>query len=247
MTTFAQSHLIHYYFFDNSRKWGTTMRLRRRAGTMDALLQQPNLYIPEPREYKGRWHDFFGNSNPLHVELGMGKGRFISNMSGNYPDCNFIGIDMKEELLMQASDKARAIWAEKAQMEPPNLALALFNIEYVLDLFDAGEVSRIYLNFSDPWPKRRHARRRLTHPEFLAKYMHILRADGAIHLKTDGEEFFEFSLNSFIETGFDLRNVSLSLHREGAHPEHVMTEYEMKFHERGQNIYRCEAMLRKQL
>jgi tRNA (guanine-N7-)-methyltransferase len=145
---------------------------------------------------------------------------------------------------MQASDKARSIWAEKAQIEPPNLALGLFNIEYVLDLFEAGEVSRIYLNFSDPWPKRRHARRRLTHPEFLAKYTHILQSDGEIHLKTDGEHFFEFSLNSFIEAGFDLRNVSLSLHREGAHPEHVMTEYEMKFHERGQNIYRCEAVLR---
>jgi tRNA (guanine-N7-)-methyltransferase len=210
---------------------------------MDALLSQPDLYIPEPRQYKGRWHEFFGNSKPLHVELGMGKGRFISNMCGKHPEYNFIGIDMKEELLMQASDKAREIWMEKAQTEPPNLALGLFNIEYILDLFEADEVSRIYLNFSDPWPKRKHARRRLTHPEFLIKYAHILQKGGEIHLKTDGEGLFEFSLNSFCETSYQLRDISLNLHKEGAHPDHVMTEYEMKFHDRGQNIYRCEAVL----
>lgn len=219
------------------------MRLRRRAGTMEALLQQPDLYVEDAKAFKGRWHEFFGNKQPLHVELGMGKGRFISGMCARHPEWNFIGIDMKEELLMQASDKARAAWQEVAQLAPPNLALTLFNIEYVLDLFEQGEVSRIYLNFSDPWPKRRHARRRLTHPEFLQKYASILRPDGEIHLKTDGAGLFEFSLNSFCESGYGLRNISLNLHKEGPHPDHIMTEYEAKFHDRGQPIYRCEAYL----
>jgi tRNA (guanine-N7-)-methyltransferase len=216
--------------------------MRRRAGTMDALLAQPEMYIAEPQKLKGRWHDFFANQKPIHVELGMGKGRFISGMSAKHPEWNFIGIDMKEELLMQASDKARAIWSEQANIAPPNLALALFNIEHILDLFEDGEISRIYLNFSDPWPKRRHARRRLTHPEFLHKYVRLLQKNGEIHLKTDGEGLFEFSLNSFSEVGFRLNDICLNLHREGAHPDHVMTEYEMKFHDRGMPIYRCEAV-----
>jgi tRNA (guanine-N7-)-methyltransferase len=213
---------------------------------MDALHRQPDLYIPEPKEMKGRWHDFFGNQQPIHVELGMGKGKFISGMSARHPEWNFIGIDMKEELLMQASDKARDLWQTKAEVSPPNIAFILFNIEHVLDVFAPAEVSRIYLNFSDPWPKRRHARRRLTHPEFLNKYKMILRKDGEIHMKTDGEGLFEFSLNSFSEMDFGLRNISLNLHKEGPHPDHVMTEYESKFHDRGQPIYRCEAYLRKE-
>jgi tRNA (guanine-N7-)-methyltransferase len=219
------------------------MRLRRRAGTKEALLNQPDLYVPDAPAYKGRWTQFFGNEQPLHVELGMGKGRFLSGMSGKHPEFNFIGIDMKEELLMQGSDKARAIWQEKAQCAPPNVALTLHNIEHILDLFAPQEVSRIYLNFSDPWPKRKHVRRRLTHPDFLQKYLQILKPNGEIHLKTDGEGLFEFSLNSFSELGFRLREITLDLHRDGAHPDHIMTEYEMKFFDKGNKIYRCEALV----
>jgi tRNA (guanine-N7-)-methyltransferase len=219
------------------------MRLRGRKGIREELERQTDLVVLEPNLYKGRWNEFFGNDRPIYVELGMGKGRFISHMCKRYPDTNFIGVDMYDELVRRASVKARALWQETSEIAPPNLALALFNIEAIDEIFTEGELERIYLNFSDPWPKARHARRRLTHTGFLKKYVQILNDKGEIHFKTDSETLFEFSLNSFSAMRMQMVNITLNLHRDGVTETHVMTEYETKFVKRGMPIYRCEVIV----
>ncbi|WP_020617662.1 tRNA (guanosine(46)-N7)-methyltransferase TrmB [Paenibacillus daejeonensis] len=219
------------------------MRLRGRKGIRENLEAQPELVVLEAQSYKGRWREFFGNDNPIYIELGMGKGRFISQMSGLNPQYNYIGVDMYDELLRRASEKARAVWEEKGEETPPNLALLRANIEEIETMFEPGEVQRIYLNFSDPWPKSKHARRRLTHPRFLAKYAALLNEHGEIHFKTDSRSLFEFSLNSFSESELLMRNISLDLHKDGIREDLVLTEYESKFIEKGQPIYRLESLV----
>lgn len=217
------------------------MRLRGRKGIRENLEQQQDLVVLNPREHKGKWSQLFGNDRPLHIELGMGKGQFVSGMSFKHPDCNFVGMDMYDELIRRASEKVRNIWSGESGANPHNVRLALGNIESIEEFFEPGEVSRIYLNFSDPWPKKKHARRRLTHPRFLDKYRSLLNEDGEIHFKTDSRELFQFSLNAFAACGLQLSNISLNLHGEGINEEHVMTEYESKFVGQGMPIYRCEV------
>jgi tRNA (guanine-N7-)-methyltransferase len=219
------------------------MRLRGRKGILEALQQQPELVVLEAEVYKGRWREFFGNDHPIHVELGMGKGIFISEMSVRNPHINFIGVDRYDELVRRAGEKAKRLWQERHEVEPSNLALARFNIEHLENMFDDSEVECFYLNFSDPWPKNRHARRRLTHKSFLDKYRSILNEKGEIHLKTDSASLFEFSLNSFADEGLRMRNITFDLHRDGISPERVMTEYEAKFVGKGMPIYRCEVVV----
>lgn len=220
------------------------MRLRGRKGIRESLEQQPGLVVLDPKEWKGRWADFFGNGRPIHVELGMGKGRFISELSDKHPEINFIGIDMYDELVRRAGEKARlARGLPEDAGRVPNLGLALFNIEHIEDMFAEGEIERIYLNFSDPWPKKRHARRRLTHEGFLKKYSNILNDNGEIHFKTDSRSLFEFSLNSFSDAGLRMRNISLHLHEDGLREDMVQTEYELKFYNQGMPIYRCEVLV----
>lgn len=219
------------------------MRLRGRKGIRESLEGQTDLVILDPRSYMGKWSALFGNDHPIHVEFGMGKGQFISRMSFKYPDINFIGVDMYDELVRRAGEKARAVWEPEGYDTPPNLKLALANINYAEEVFAPAELERIYLNFSDPWPKSKHARRRLTHPRFLDKYRGLLGPLGEIHLKTDSRSLFEFSLNSFADFGLQMKNISLDLHADGINEEHVMTEYETKFTGRGVNIHRCEAIV----
>ncbi|MBA2943427.1 tRNA (guanosine(46)-N7)-methyltransferase TrmB [Paenibacillus sp. CGMCC 1.16610] len=225
------------------------MRLRGRKGIREDIERQKELVVLNAKDYKGKWAELFGNNNPIHAELGMGKGRFISEMSKKYPDVNFIGVDMYDELIRKASEKAKIAHEINTEEESesvtniPNLKLMLFNIEHIEEAFAEGELERVYLNFSDPWPKKKHARRRLTHPGFVAKYQQILNGNGEIHLKTDSQSLFEFSLNSFADMGLRMRNISLNLHAEGFHPDHVMTEYETKFATKGMNIHRCEVVI----
>ncbi|GIP47272.1 tRNA (guanine-N(7)-)-methyltransferase [compost metagenome] len=219
------------------------MRLRGRKGIRENLEQQQELVVLNPREYKGRWAEVFGNGRPIHIELGMGKGQFISGMSVKYPDVNFIGMDMYDELIRRASEKVRAKWDEQGAKEPETVRLALGNIEMIEEFFAPGEVERIYLNFSDPWPKKKHWRRRLTHPRFLDKYRQLLNENGEIHFKTDSRVLFEFSLNAFAAVGLQMNDISLSLHEGGINEAHVMTEYESKFVGQGMPIYRCEVMV----
>lgn len=219
------------------------MRLRGRKGIRENLEQQKHLVILDPREYKGRWSEVFGNDRPIHIELGMGKGQFISGMSVKHPDVNFIGMDMYDELIRRASEKVRGVWQERGQEEPQSVRLALGNIESIEEFFAPGEIERIYLNFSDPWPKKKHGRRRLTHPRFLNKYRSLLNENGEIHFKTDSRALFQFSLNAFAACGLQMNNISLDLHHEGINEEHVMTEYETKFVNQGVNIHRCEVII----
>lgn len=220
------------------------MRLRGRKGIRESLERQPDLIVLEPKAHKGNWSRFFGNDRPIHVELGMGKGRFISELSVRNPGVNFIGVDMYDELLRRGAEKARlAHGGLEEGARVPNLALALFNIEYIEEMFAPGEIERIYLNFSDPWPKKRHARRRLTHAVFLRKYKEILNSRGEIHFKTDSRSLFEFSLNSFADMGLRMRDISLHLHADGLREDMVQTEYELKFYEQGMPIYRCEVVV----
>ncbi len=228
------------YFIDYGRP---LMRLRGRKNIRESLEAQPELVILEPQKWKGRWHEFFGNDHPIHIELGMGKGRFISQNSVLRPHINYIGMDIFDELLRRGSEKARAAWAEKGHDRVPNLALVRGNVEYLEQMFEPGELERIYLNFSDPWPKSKHGKRRLTHPRFLLKYKQLLSDIGEIHFKTDSRSLFEFSLNSFSDTGLQMRNISLDLHRDELREDLVMTEYETKFVGMGQPIYRLEAVL----
>ncbi|MNW53351.1 tRNA (guanine-N(7)-)-methyltransferase [compost metagenome] len=218
------------------------MRLRGRKGIRENLEAQQDLVVLDPREYKGRWSEVFGNDHPIHVELGMGKGKFISGMSVKNPESNFVGMDMYDELIRRASEKVRNIWQEQ-ESEPASVRLALGNIESIEEFFAPGEIQRIYLNFSDPWPKKKHGRRRLTHPRFLEKYGVLLNPEGEIHFKTDSRELFEFSLNSFAACGLQMRNISLNLHGDSINEEHVMTEYETKFVGQGMPIYRCEVVI----
>lgn len=218
------------------------MRLRRKPDTKEWLEAREDLAILEPKPFKGRWQDVFGNDCPIHVELGTGKGKFISELSAQHPQLNFIGVDMYDELIRRAGEKALEVH-EANESEPSNLRLIRCNIEHIEELFAEGEVTRFYLNFSDPWPKKRHAPRRLTHPVFLEKYKSILNEWGDIHFKTDSMTLFEFSLNAFADLGLQLRNISLDLHREGTPEGHVFTEYELKFSEQGMPIYRCEVII----
>jgi tRNA (guanine-N7-)-methyltransferase len=223
------------------------MRLRRKSGTKELLETLEQRVVLQPKAYKGRWREVFGNDKPIHAELGMGKGRFISLMSLQHPEWNFIGIDMYDELIRKGSEKAdetREEWsAANGQEAPNNLRLVLGNIEGIEEMFAPGELERIYLNFSDPWPKTRHANRRLTHANFVTKYRDILNADGEIHFKTDSRSLFEFSLNSFAEMELMMRNISLDLHGNGTAPNNVMTEYERKFSSQGVNIHRVEVIV----
>lgn len=219
------------------------MRLRGRKGIRETIERQNDLVVMNPSEWKGRWAERFGNDKPIHVELGMGKGKFISEMSLVYPERNFIGVDMYDELIRRASEKARAAAGREDGGAPDNLALALFNIEHIEDVFAEGELRRIYLNFSDPWPKKKHARRRLTHAGFVEKYFRLLDSLGEIHFKTDSRSLFEFSLNSFADMNIRLRRISLDLHKDGPAPDNVMTEYEGKFFDAGMPIYRLEALI----
>lgn len=227
------------------------MRLRGRKGIREELEQQEDLVVLNPAEYKGKWNEFFGNDQPIHVELGMGKGRFISELSRQNLDINYIGVDMYDELLRKASGKVResrssSLNGQSDQADPgrlDNIALALLNIESIEDVFAEQELERIYLNFSDPWPKNKHARRRLTHANFVNKYLPLLNSRGEIHFKTDSRSLFEFSLNSFADMNLRMKNISLDLHASGLREDLVPTEYELKFVEQGMPIYRCEVLI----
>lgn len=219
------------------------MRLRGRKGIREALEKQPGLVVLDAKVFRGRWGGFFGNDRPIHVELGMGKGMFISEMSVRNPHINFIGVDRYDELVRRAGEKATNLWLEQHGEQPRNLALVRHNIEFLEEMLADAETECIYLNFSDPWPKNRHARRRLTHPYFLEKYKSVLNDKGQIHLKTDSASLFEFSLNAFADGGLRMRNISLHLHREGVRTDMVMTEYEVKFVKKGMPIHRCEVVV----
>ena len=189
--------------------------------------------ILNPADAKGRWQEIFGNDHPIHIEVGSGKGAFVSGMAKANPDINYIGIDIQKSVLSYALDKVLAT-------DVPNIKLLWVDGSDLTDYFEDGEIDRLYLNFSDPWPKKRHEKRRLTYQSFLATYQQILPENGEIHFKTDNRGLFEYSLVSFSQYGMKLKGVWLDLHASDFE-DNVLTEYEQKFANKGQVIYRVEA------
>lgn len=209
------------------------MRLRNKPWAKEKIATYPQYVIPNPEQYKGRWRELFENEHPIHIEIGTGKGQFITGMAKANPHINYIGIELYESVIVSALDKL-------IEHDLPNLRLLNINAKDLMNVFANGEVERIYLNFSDPWPKKRHEKRRLTYRSFLELYEQILVDEGEIHFKTDNQGLFEYSLVSFSQYGLVLTFVSLDLHHSNF-VGNIMTEYEEKFAAKGNRIYRCEA------
>ncbi|MGH1805054.1 tRNA (guanosine(46)-N7)-methyltransferase TrmB [Enterococcus gallinarum] len=209
------------------------MRVRKRAGAEELVQAHPEFVVAEPTAWKGHWKERFGNDHPLHIEIGMGKGRFITEMAKAHPEINYIGIEMQISVVSIALDKL-------IEQDIPNVQLLHVDGSALTNYFADHEVDQIYLNFSDPWPKKKHEKRRLTSKAFLAVDEQILRPNGEIHFKTDNQGLFEYSLASFSQYGMVLKQVWLDLHQSD-YEGNIMTEYEEKFSSRGQRIYRVEA------
>ena len=209
------------------------MRVRNRKGASELLENNPQYVILNPEACKGKWSKIFANDNPIHVEVGSGKGNFVVGMAAQHPDINYIGIDIQLSVLSYALDKVLASGL-------PNIKLLRVDGSSLTNYFADSEIDRIYLNFSDPWPKKRHEKRRLTYKTFLETFQQILPKNGEIHFKTDNRGLFEYSLASFSQYGMTLQQVWLDLHASDFEGN-VMTEYEEKFSNLGQVIYRVEA------
>lgn len=206
------------------------MRLRNIPGSLEEIAK--NQYVVhEPEKTKGLWKDYFGNDNPIHIEIGMGKGKFLCQLAQLNPKVNYLGIEKYSSVLVRGLEKRK-------EMDLNNLFFLRLDAEFINDVFDKGEVDRIYLNFSDPWPKDRHARRRLTSKEFLGRYDKFLKPDGEIIFKTDNRPLFDFSLEEVENAGWILRNYTYDLHHSEYALGNVMTEYEEKFSGLGNPIHR---------
>ena len=213
------------------------MRLRHIPEADDAILAHHKC-IKNPEKYYNSWSDLFGNNNPIHIEIGMGKGQFLIEMALLHPDINFIGIERYSSVLYRATQKYDSL-----EEKPSNLFMILSDAKELASYFAPGEVSVIYLNFSDPWPKKRYAKRRLTSPVFLSIYSQLLSSGSEIQFKTDNRGLFEYSLKTIAESPlFDLCHISFDLHHdETMNDGNVMTEYEEKFSALGNPIYKLTA------
>ena len=209
------------------------MRLRNKKNA-NSIVNHSDYIIKNPKEHRGVWNQVFGNDHEIHIEIGMGKGNFIIKMALNNPNINYIGIEMYDSVMVTAVNNLQA-----REEKINNLRLIRMDATEIEDVFDK-EVDRIYLNFSDPWPKARHSKRRLTSEEFLKRYDNIFRKDNVIFQKTDNDALFEFSVESFLKHGYTLKNVTRDLYSNRIEGN-VATEYETKFVEKGIKINRLEA------
>lgn len=210
------------------------MRVRKKKNCDIRLEKSGSLWIREPELLKNRWHEEFGNNNPIHIEIGCGKGQFICEMAKKYPDIDFVAIEVVKDVMVIAMEKAEPLGLD-------NLRFIIGDAAKLCDYFDKGEAERIYLNFSDPWKKNKQAKRRLTHKNFLDVYKKVLKSGDMIFFKTDNQKLFEFSLNSFAAENYKMSDITFDLHNSGME-DNVMTEYETRFAEAGMPIYRvCAA------
>ena len=210
------------------------MRMRKKKNCGARMENASRLLIREPVQNLGAWKNCFQNDNEIHVEIGCGKGNFCIGMAQKHPDVNFIGIEKCDDALLIALEKS-------VELPIDNLRFISFDAKDLKEIFTPGEISRIYLNFSDPWPKSRHFKRRLTYKDFLDVYREILTPDGEIQLKTDNASLFSFSLHSFEENGFFLSERCDDLHHSEYAENNVMTEYEANFSAQGLPIHRVVA------
>lgn len=210
------------------------MRLRNIPGADEAIADSPHC-IQEPMAEKGRWNLIFGNDHPVHIEIGMGKGQFIMQFAKDHPDINYIGIERYSSVLLRA--------LQKMEVEPlPNIRFLCMDASMITEVFDKEEVAKIYLNFSDPWPKERHAKRRLTSRQFFERYDKILARNGVVEFKTDNDDLFAFSMEEVAEAGWTLDAHTFDLHHDPVLNEgNVMTEYEEKFSSLGHPIHKLIA------
>lgn len=200
------------------------MRLRNNPKANEILEEHSEFVILDTQDKKGKWRELFHNDNPIYIEIGMGKGDFIIENAKRYPDINFIGIEKFPTVMLGAVKKI-----DDEQLKLSNLFLMKEDAISLMDVFDENEIDRIYLNFSDPWPKKKHAKRRLTSDNFLPIYKNILKDEGQLILKTDNRILFEYSLISFQQFGMDFLDVCLDLHNTDGYEDNIQTEYERKF------------------
>lgn len=210
------------------------MRLRNIRGSREAMILSPYV-INDPQEYCGKWNEIFENNNPIHIEVGMGKGRFITALAQKNPEINYIGIEKYSSVLFRALEKRN----ENPDLN--NLYFIRMDAEDLAGVFAKEEVDRIYLNFSDPWPKDRHAKRRLTSKEFFARYDLVLSQDGCVEFKTDNRELFDFSLEQVGLTEFEVTSYTRDLHNDPMNEGNIMTEYEERFSGQGHPICKLVA------
>lgn len=203
---------------------------QRKIKDIDNKLEAFGMWtIEEPTSHRGRWKELFGNENPLYLEIGCGKGQFIAGQAKAHPDRNFVAIEGQESVALRALQKA----------EEENITNIRFVLEYVRDIrdfFEDEELAGIYLNFSDPWPKERHAKRRLTYGKRLLQYQQIIEEGGFIQFKTDNEGLFTFTLEQIAEENLEILEMSRDLHQSEFAADNITTEYEDKFAATGKNI-----------
>ena len=210
------------------------MRLRNIPGANEAVAASPYC-IQNAAEHRGQWHAFFENDHPIHIEIGMGKGRFLMDLAALHPEINYIGIERYTSVLLRAVQKMDTL-------QLPNVHFLCEDAAKLPEIFAPEEVDRIYLNFSDPWPKDRHAKRRLTSRQFLERYDKVLKGDGQIEFKTDNVGLFDFSLEEIDAAGWNLDAFTRDLHHDTAMNEgNIMTEYEEKFSSKGNPICKLIA------
>ena len=211
------------------------MRLRNVTGSREVLAES-EFVIQKPKLQKGKWSQIFKNNNPIYIEVGMGKGKFITTLAAQNPDINYIGVEKYSSVLIRALEK-------REQMENcKNLYFVRMDAEEITDIFDRNEVSGIYLNFSDPWPKDRHAKRRLTSKQFFTRYAQILKPDGEVQFKTDNADLFDFSVESIKDSKWKIIVETRDLHHSEWAEGNVMTEYEEKFSQKGNPICKLVAV-----
>lgn len=212
------------------------MRLRN-IPRADEVIAASEYVIHDPEQQKGRWRELYGNDHPLHLEIGIGKGRFILEMANRNPDINYLGIEKYSSVLLRGVER-------QDELQLPNLRFVRGEAEIITEYFDHGEVNRIYLNFSDPWPKKRNAKRRLPSREFLLHYDRILSEFGTIEFKTDNRELFDFAVEEVSFSSFEIDALTYDLHHDPAlNEDNVMTEYEERFSEKGNLI--CKYILKR--
>jgi tRNA (guanine-N7-)-methyltransferase len=210
------------------------MRLRKIGYAKDLIQKHSNLVFTEPETYKGTWHQVFKNDNPIYIEIGCGKGQFIIDLAQKYQNINFIGIEKFDSVVIRGLEKLLVTTLT-------NVRFIQHDAIHIENFFEPNEVSQIYLNFSDPWPKRRQAKRRLTHPIFISKYKVILKDSKSIHFKTDNFGLFEYSMMMFNDDPQILINaISLDYHTE---KDNIPTEFELKFVSEGKSIFYIHASL----
>lgn len=216
------------------------MRLRNIPGA-DDVLKNSAYVIQQPECHKGIYSELFGNNHPIHIEIGMGKGRFITDMAMLHPEINYIGIEMYSSVLLRAVQKMDRLASE--DKAPQNLRFLCVDARKLGEIFASGEIDKIYLNFSDPWPKDRHAKRRLPSKEFLSVYRGFLKKEGTLEFKTDNQDLFRFALDELPLANWDLLASTFDLHNDAElNKGNVMTEYEEKFSSKGNPI--CKYIIK---